>query len=115
MNSGKPTFEPRQIVESERAVGQVEGLRLRAELLQIRFEIGHCRVARLRMSPRQHPLGKLDAQDARRALPGCPAAEPAKTAAKIEHALAAQFRQEAAQRIPLGGDVKTVDRAWSWL
>ena len=77
------------MMQGERAVGEIEGLLGQFKAFQIGPEIAHARIGGLRSRPREHVFGQIDGQHAGRALNHRPSGEPAEAAAEIDDAFSA--------------------------
>ncbi len=98
------------IVEGERAIDQVERRHGQVELLHIGPGVGDRRVLARGPGARQHLFGNIDAQDVSGTLLSCPAAEPAKAAAEVEHVAPAEVGKQSTQCRPFGRTVQALDR-----
>ena len=89
------------VMKRERAIGEIERRLRQFEAFQIRAEIAHARIGRLRPRPRQHVFGQIDAA-ARRPRPGSsPIGRSSQNRSRDRHALSAQIGQKRAQRLAI--------------
>jgi hypothetical protein len=99
------------VVQGQRAVGQIEGLAGQREAFHIRSLIGDRRIPRVGLGPRQHLLGQFDPEHLGRARLARPTAEPAVAATEIEDPAPAQIRQQRAQGRPFRRSLQPLDGA----
>jgi len=103
-------LEVGDVVQRQRAVGDIEGGGRQLQPLQILAAVGDGGVRVGGPGAGQHVLGDVEAEHLGGArLPG-PAAEPAEAAAEIDHAAAGEVRHQGAQGGPFRGTVKAFDR-----
>jgi hypothetical protein len=91
VHNGQHRFEIFEIVQRQRAVGEVECAHWQIKPLQISAPVGNRRIIGLGAGARQHLLRNIEPEHACRTLLPRPAAEPAETAAKIDHVAASEI------------------------
>ena len=77
------------IMQGERAVGEIEGLLGQFNAFQIGPQVVYVRIGSFCSRPRQHVFGEIDAKHPGRALNHRPSGDPAEAAAKIDDAFSA--------------------------
>ena len=99
------------VVQCERAIGQVKRIFWQIKLLQIGYSVGNSFIRRSCLRPCQHLLGNIKSKHLRSPLLSSPAAEPAKAAAQIYDLESTHIGNHCSQSRPLYCAIQAINRA----
>ena len=99
------------IVQRQTAEDEVERRGWKYYVFEVRARVPNCGVVRIGGRAREHLFGDVDTEHRCGAVRARPAAEPAETAAEVEHARTVHVGQQRLQRGPLGGRIESHQRA----
>jgi hypothetical protein len=110
VHASREPAEILDVMQGERAEGEIEGGVRQLQLFEIRNPVFDTAVVRRRSGAGKHVFGNVEAEHVRRSVLSRPAGEPAKPAAEVDDALAVETGHQHAERRPLRRAVETVDR-----
>lgn len=108
MDRPHQAIEILDIVEDERAVGEIEARLRQHEMIEICDPIIDRRVVRILSCPRDHVFGKVQSEDVVGTVLARPTGKPTEAAAEVDHAETFEVRQYGPDRRPFGGAVEPV-------